>query len=86
MNLIDLNGNKIPPKKDPTKMGIEELLERQDDTGGTGSGLTTDEVMTVIVLELARVKNLSLRQSDALHAQERLISKLTNKKTLAEEK
>lgn len=82
MQIIDLNGRVIKPKLDPKKTAIEDVIrllqqEEQDE-------LSADDVLTVIISELARTKSLVLRMSDIIKDQDVIIKSLNNGKSALE--
>jgi len=72
----------IKPKLDPKKTAIEDVIrllqqEEQDE-------LSADDVLTVIISELARTKSLVLRMSDIIKDQDVIIKSLNNGKSALE--
>lgn len=76
-DILGPNGKPLKTK-DPTQIGIEEVIAAQLKNKGRGLDLTHNQILTVIIFELDRVKRLSINQSEIIRDQDKIIKGLNN--------
>lgn len=67
MNLVDRNGRPMSQKKwNPRLTGIEELIAMKKQKGG-GPVVRREELDTVLVYELNRIKKMTLQNNESIN-------------------
>jgi hypothetical protein len=73
--IIGIDGKPIA-SIDPQKIGIEDLIEMQKITKGRGTGLTMDDLLTVIIFELNRTKAYAVKLGNVMKEKDEEIQQL----------
>jgi hypothetical protein len=73
--IIGMDGKPIA-SIDPQKIGIEDLIEMQKITKGRGTGLTMDDLLTVIIFELNRTKAYAVKLGNVMKEKDEEIQQL----------